>query len=51
MSEKAKPKTEEKKEEAAKEMLDILEDDDGFEEFEQRASNGKMEDIEDVKQW
>ena len=35
----------------AKEMLDILEDDDEFEEFEQYNMAGNMEDIDEVKRW
>ena len=53
MSGKASKKAAENKEDEAKnkEMLDILEDDDEFEEFEQVAVTGQMEDVEYAKQW
>ncbi len=48
---KKKPVEQTEEDIKAREMLDILEDDDGFEEFEQYNMAGKMEDIDEVKQW
>ena len=48
---KKKPVEQTEEEIKEKEMLDILEDDDEFEEFEQYNLAGKMEDIDEVKQW